>query len=117
MFTPKRLVSAGIGLVLILFGAWLARSATDLAFPKLFVNHETLINPTEETKAADTKKNMEWMDWEWRYEIAGLACVGAGSAIVLLTISSMLRSRTKKVVGLHVQPPQEFAGGSPPPSA
>jgi len=117
MLTPKRLVSAGIGLVLILFGAWLALSAQDLAWPNFFVNHETLINPTEETKAADMKKNGEWMDLEWRYEMAGVACVGVGSAIVLLTISSMLRSRTKKVVGLQVQPPQEFAGGGPAPSA
>ena len=117
MLTPKRLVSAGIGLVLILFGAWLTRSAQDLAWPKFFVNHETLINPTEETKAADMKKNGEWMNQEWRYEMAGLACVGVGSAIVLLTVSSMLRSRTKKVVGLQVQPPQESAGGSPAPSA
>ena len=84
MLTPKLLVSAGIGLVLILFGAWLALSAQDLAWPKFFVNHETLINPTEETKAADMKKNGEWMDQEWRYEMAGLACVGVGSAIVLL---------------------------------
>jgi len=117
MLTPKRLVSAGIGLVLILFGAWLTRSAQDLAWPKFFVNHETLINPTEETKAADMKKNGEWMNLEWRYEMAGIASVGVGSAIVLLTISSMLRSRTKKVVGLQVQPPQESAGGSPAPSA
>jgi len=116
MLTPKRLVSAGIGLVLILFGAWLTRSAQDLAWPKFFVNHETLINPTEETKAADMKKNSEWMNQEWRYEMAGLGCVGVGSAIVLLTISSMLRSRTKKVVGLQAQPPQESAGGSPAPS-
>ena len=117
MLTPKRLVSAGIGLVLILFGAWLTRSAQDLAWPKFFVNHETFINPTEETKAADMKKNVEWMNQEWRYEMAGLACVGTGSAIVLLIISSMMRSRTKKVVGLQVQPPQESAGGSPTPSA
>ena len=117
MLTPKRLVSAGIGLVLILFGTWLALSAQELAWPKFFVNHETFINPTEETKAADLKKNGEWMDLEWRYEMAGIACVGVGSAIVLLTISSMLRSRTKKVVGLQVQPPQEFAGGSPTPGA
>ena len=117
MLTPKRLVSAGIGLVLILFGAWLTRSAQELAWPNFFVNHETLINPTEETKAADMKKNGEWMDQEWRYEMAGLGCVGVGSAFVLLTISSMLRSRTKKVVGAQVQPPQESAGGSPAPSA
>ena len=117
MLTPKRLVAAGIGLVLILFGAWLALSAQDLAWPKVFVNHETLINPTEETKAADMRKNGEWMNQEWTYEMAGLVCVGVGAAIVLLTISSTLRSRTKKVVGLQVQPPQEFAGGSPTPGA
>src|SRR3954451_18649042 len=69
MLTPKRLVAAGIGLVLILFGAWLARSAQDLAWPKFFVNHETFVNPTEETKAADLKKNGEgWTtngDMKW----------------------------------------------------
>lgn len=117
MFTPKRLVSVGIGVVLILFGAWLTRSATDLAWPDYFYNHETFINPTEETKAADLKKNNEWMDQEWRYELAGLTCIGVGSAFVLFTISGMLRSRSKKVVVPQVQPSQESAGGSPAPSA
>jgi hypothetical protein len=117
MFTPKRLVFAVIGLVLVLFGTWLIRSATELAWPKFFVNQETLINPTEETKAADLKKNNEWMNREWRYEIAGLAFVGVGSAIILLVISNTLRSMRTKNIAVPQDNPQELAGGSAAPSA